>query len=249
MNTRTIVVGGLLFLPVGGTTWAQTAPPQTRGFVSVNGGYQATANNFHDGATFRRNAEDARFDTDYTVKAGPAFDVAGGAVPWRHLGIGVGVSRFSLATPTHLTGSIPHPFFFNRPRTVGGDVGGLKREELAVHVQARLVADIGRRIQLMIFGGPSFFQLKQDVVTDFTYADDYPYDEASYRSANSGTQTASKIGINAGGDFAFFFTRQLGVGALVQFAGTTMPLHSASGGTADVKVGGVQAGAGLRLRF
>ena len=249
MSARIIAFGGLLLLSLGGPAWSQTVAPQTRGFVSVNGGYQTTANNFRDGAIYRRNAEDGRFDTTYTVKAGPTFDVAGGGIVWRRLGIGVGVSRFTLATPTHLAGSIPHPFFFNLPRAVSADVGGLKREELAVHVQARAIVPAGQHVQVMLFGGPSFFQVKQDVVTDFTYTDSYPYDEASFRSATSSTQTKSKIGFNAGGDFAFFFTRQVGVGAAVQFSGTTIPLTSAGGGAADVKVGGVQAGGGLRLRF
>ena len=238
------------------TAWillcAQSAMAQTnldsRGFVIVNGGYQLTANDFTDGATRRENAEDGRFDSTYGVKGGPSLDVAGGAVLWRRLGVGVGFSRFSVATPSTVTASIPHPFFFNRARAVNGDATDLKREEVAIHVQMRAVVPIGARFQAMVFGGPSFFRVKQGMVTDVTYTDSYPYDVATFRGATTTAGSASKMGFNGGGDLAFFFTRQIGLGTTVQFAGTTVEMP-ATGGPRDIKVGGVKAGGGLRLRF
>jgi hypothetical protein len=59
----------------------------------------------------------------------------------------------------------------------------------------------------------------------------------------------NKVGFNAGGDVAFIFSRQVGFGFTAQFAGATVDLPSAFGGTTDVKAGGMQAGGGLRLRF
>lgn len=230
---------------------AQGAAAQgtTKMFVVVNGAYQLAANDFSDGAARRENAEDGRLDTSYVVKAGPVFDIAGGAIVWRQVGVGVGVSRFSTSTPASIKGTVPHPFFFNRVRSVSGDVQGLMREELAIHVQARGVFQAGPRLQVMVFGGPSFFKVKQGVVTDFAISESYPYDDATFRAATTTNGDASKIGFNAGGDVAFFFARQIGVGATVQFAGTTMALPAAGGATQDVKVGGGKAGGGLRLRF
>jgi len=183
------------------------------------------------------------------VKGGQTFDASGGGVLWRRLGVGVGVSRFSVVTPGSLRASIPHPFFFNQARAVSGDVADLKREELAVHVQARGIFPVGTRVQVMVFGGPSFFQVEQGVVTDYTYSESYPYDDASFSSATTTTASVSKMGFNAGGDVAFFFTRQVGVGATVQFSGVTVKLPGVLGSTQEVKVGGGQAGVGLRLRF
>ena len=159
------------------------------------------------------------------------------------------MSRFSVATPASLSATIPHPFFFNRPRSVSGEAAGLKREELAIHIQAGGVFPIGARFQVMVFGGPSFFQVTQGVVTDLTYSDSYPYDTASFRSAVTTSEKQNKIGFNAGGDVAFFFTRQIGVGFTAKFAGSNIDLPSAGGGTTPVKAGGMQAGGGLRLRF
>jgi hypothetical protein len=221
----------------------------TKIFVAVNGAYQLTANDFSDGATRRENAEDGRLDTTYGVKAGPAIDAAGGARVWRNLGVGVGVTRFTVATPTTLTGTVPHPFFFNRLRPVSGEATGLTREELAIHIQVRGVFPVSPRIQVMVFVGPSFFRVKQGVVTDFTYRDSYPYDEATFGSAVTSAASVSKMGFGGGGDVAFFFTRQVGVGGTLQFAGTTVEVPAVGDAMREIKVGGAKAGGGLRLRF
>jgi hypothetical protein len=180
--------------------------------VSVNGMYQINSNDFQDTATFRENAEDGQFSTDYDVKGGPAFDIAGGATLWRQLGLGVGVSYFSRSTGASLNASVPHPFFFDLARSVNGTVADLSRKELGVHVQARGIFPVTPRLLVMVFGGPSFFQVTQGVATDFTYLDSYPYDSASFETAVTTTAKKNKVGFNAGGDVAFFFTRQVGVG-------------------------------------
>ncbi len=236
----------------GGSLSAQTVtsqPPRFHGFVVVNGGYQLASNDFADGATRRQYAEDGRIDTSYKVKAGPALDIAGGAHVWKQLGVSVGVSRFSTSTPATLTGTVPHPFFFNRLRSVSGSVSGLKREELAVHVQGRGILQLSQRFEVMVFGGPSFFQVKQAVVADFTISESYPYDDATFQSATTSEPKASRIGFNAGGDVAFFFSRQVGVGATAQYAGTTVEVAAAGGSKRELKVGGGKVGFGLRLRF
>jgi len=227
-----------------------SAQTLSRGWISVNGGYQASTNDFSDGSDFDANAETGRFDSDYTVEAGPTFDVAGGATIAGAFGVGVGVTRYSRSTPAAFTASIPHPFFFSTPRSVAGDVGGATREELAVHIQARGVFPVGDRLQVMVFGGPSFFQVKQGMVTDFDFAESYPYDTATFSSGTITEAKESKMGVNVGGDVGVFFTRQVGVGFLVQYSAATVALPSATtDATAEVKVGGLQAGFGLRLRF
>lgn len=227
---------------------AQPAPVRTRGFVVVNGGYQTTGSDFATTSTLRANAEDGRVTNDYEVKGGPTFDVGGGIPVWRRLAIGVGVTRFSRSATSALSGSVPHPLYFNRPRTVTGNVIGLDRDELAVHVQAQAIAPIGQRLQVTVFGGPSFFHLNQDLVTDFTWSETYPFDEASFSAANRTGASGSSIGFNAGADVAYFFTQRVGIGGVLQFSHASVGLDSA-GGREDVKTGGVNIGGGLRLRF
>ena len=219
------------------------------GFLAAGGGYQLTSNNVHDAKTFIENAEQARLSTDYTVQKGPAFDVNGGGIVASHLALGAGVTRFSRSTPSTLSGSSPHPFFFSQPRAFSGSVDSLMREELAVHVLVGGVFPAGDRVQVMVSGGPSFFQVKQDVVTGYTLNEAYPYDQATFKNAVTTSAKDSKIGFNAGGDVAVFFSRQVGVGLSAKFAQAKVDLPSASGSTTEVKVGGFQTGGGLRVRF
>lgn len=249
--TRTLHTTLILFitaLVLAPSAFAQQGTFLGRGFIVVNGGYQMSSHDFEKTATLRANVEDGSFTTDYEVKGGPTFDVAGGATLWRLLAVGVGVTRFSRSTPSTLSGLVPHPFFFNRPRSVTSAVAGMEREEFAVHLQARAIVPIGSRLQVMAFGGPSFFQVKQGMVTTFTWAESYPFDDASFGSATTVSAKGSKVGFNAGVDLAFFFSRQVGVGGTIQFSGATVEIDGA-GAIQEVKVGGARAGGGLRLRF
>ena len=234
-----------------GQTAKPTRPaPIDRMYISVNGAFQTSGGDFGETVTFRENAEDGRFTTDYEVKSGPALNISVGATLWRNIGAGVGVTRYSKNTPTTFSASVPHPFFFNRARTVDGEIPGIEREELAVHVQARATFVPTQRIQAVVFGGPSFFSVKQDVVSDFEINEMYPYDTATFGRGIATEVDESKIGFNVGADVGYFFTRQVGVGGSVQWAGTTIDAPASGGtGTFDIKAGGFQAGGGLRLRF
>ena len=223
--------------------------PILPGFLDVNGTYQSNTTDFQQQGSFALNAEQAGFQTSYTVDRGPSFDIGGGGLITDHLGVGAAVTRFSRSTPSTLVGSVPHPFFFNQPRQVSGVIPGLKREELALHAQVRAVLPVNRHFRVMAFGGPSLFRVTQDVVTDFTVAESYPYDQAAFRSADTTRAKKTRLGFNAGGDASFFFTRRVGVGFTVMFTRAELSLPAANDNTVDVTAGGLQTGAGLRLRF
>jgi len=233
----------------GAQTPASARPAPPRGFLSVGVGYQATANDFRDSTTFPLNAETANLGTDYAVSAGPTFDVAGGAAIWRNLAVSVGVTRYSTDTDANLSASLPHPFFFNQNRTINETVTGLSRSELAIHLQARGLLPVRPNVLVMLFGGPSFFNVKQDAVTDITYADVFPYDEVTFQAPVATDASERTTGFNVGADVSVFFSRQVGVGFGAMFARASVDLPGLRGGTVTVDAGGLQAGGGLRLRF
>lgn len=222
---------------------------QARVFINVNGDYQATSSDFHDTIGIRRHVEDGTIDADYGIEAAPAFDVGGGARLWRNLAVGVGVSRFSKASAARVTAKIPHPFFFNRAREISGESPALKREETVVHVQAVFLVPAGARFQVAVFGGPSFFTVKQNLVTNVEFSESYPFDTASFVRAETEGHSESKVGFNTGADVAYMFHRNIGVGAVVRFSRASIDVKSADGKQFSVEVGGAQVGGGLRLRF
>lgn len=232
----------------------RNAPPSRRPsvinekvFFSAGLLFQLTSNDFDDTFTFRRNAENGRLDTAYDVGGGLAFDASGSYLVWKQLAVGVGLTLFSTSTPTTINAQVPHPFFFNTPRSVTGNFDG-DRSETAVHIQAKWLVPVNPKMLVTIFGGPSFFSVKQDIVNDFEYSESYPFDTATFSRAIAASQSESAVGVNVGGDVAYFLTPNVGVGGSVQYSGATVQMTVPSG-TTDVKAGGLQAGGGLRLRF
>ena len=231
------------------TPGGAAASAANRVFVAVSGTFQMTSNDFSDSFTFPTNAEEGRADTDYTLDGGIAFDIAGGYLFSGRFGFGVGFTRFSRDTPAAVSGTIPHPFFFDQPRSFAGTVEDLKREESAVELQARFALAAGPRLQIMLFGGPSFFTVRQGLVEEIEYSEAYPYDEVTFDGAVTSTVEESAVGVHVGADVAYFFTRHIGVGGGVKYARATVELPSAGSGTIEVKAGGLHVGGGLRLRF
>lgn len=226
---------------------ASPAFAQSRFFVSVNGAWQATANDFEDSSTMTVNAEEGEQSLDYRVKAAPTFDVSGGMRLNARFTVGAGVSRFSVSTPAHFTASVPHPFFFNRDRTVEADFDNADRQELAVHAQVRWLMPLGDRLELALSAGPSFFKVRQQFPLP-NYGEAYPYDTLEVVSVVAEISSGSTVGFNVGGDVSYFFARNVGVGGLVQFSGATLDMD-VEDRDVTVKAGGLRVGAGIRVRF
>ena len=221
---------------------AQTAWTD-RGYVS--GWYQPTSRGFSDIVRPIDFAEASVIDTSYKTNAMPGFDAGGGVRVWRNLAVGPDVSRFSKNTGAAVSAQVPHPFFFNRARTVSGDASGLTRDETAVHVQAVWMLPLRDRWQLALAGGPSWFAVGQDLVSDVTVTQTDPYDTATFASATSVHRTHSEIGLNAGADLSYRLRPHVGLGIGVTFSHASVPLDN----SVSVDAGGAHVGGDLRFRF
>jgi hypothetical protein len=227
------------------------APPTVlqRGYFSVNAGYQGTTNNFTNTWSFPYDLETTSVTASYSMKPGVLIDVAGGVRLWRDLSIGAAVSRYDRSDFASLSASVPHPFFYNQPRSFQGTSPGPKRTETAAHLQAMWTFAAGSKIQVGVSGGPTFFTVRQTFISAVSFAEVYPYDTISISNTSTGTQSASKATFNVGGDLTCLIYKQIGVGGMVRFSGVTVGFKAADGSTLLVKAGGLQVGAGLRVRF
>jgi hypothetical protein len=235
-------LAGTLLLPAA-------AGAQTGGWVGFNGATQATATTFTDNVGFIEFHEDADFDADYAVGTGAVFDGGAGVRLANGIGFGVAVSRFERLDPVSLDARIPHPFFFDRPRSLAGSEPDLTRLETAVHVEVRWFQSVSDTVELAVFGGPTLFNVRQDLVSAIGYDHAYPYDEASLASATTAAASASTIGFHAGADVGFFFSETVGLGALIRYSGGSVDLPGEGEGTVAIDTGGFHVGGGLRLRF
>ena len=223
-----------------------------RGALSINGGLQTATSDFSESVRFGHDLfgpEQGTLDTRYPGSDDALFDIGGSVRVWRNLAVGANVSWLTRESDADVAGQLPHPFWFDRPRSVSGTAPGLARTETAVHLQALWVIPVGRSFAFTLFGGPTWFNATQDLASDITFDQAYPFDVATYSGANMGERSASAIGAHAGADVAYYFSDRIGVGGMVRFSRGSVKLDSADGGTVASDVGGVHTCGGLRIRF
>lgn len=227
-----------------------TAQLQTpRGIASFNAGWQSPDRQFDDSFTFQQYLENATVDVDHKVKSGPVYEGGLGVRLWRALGVGVAFSKYTDTSTAKVTGSIPHPFFFGRGRSMEGDAAGIERDETSVHAQVLAFVPAGRRMLVVLSAGPSFVTLRQGLVTRVHYDESYPFDTATFRTADTTSENERRTGFNAGADIVFRFGNTFGIGALIRYTQATIDLSPAEGRTISVDAGGLQAGVGMRVIF
>jgi hypothetical protein len=245
MKRRLTLLAVLIATCTATDVLGQSTPWTDRVYVNASGWYQAAPTTFTQVVNPIDFVERSVIDTSYQIRSGAGFDVGGGVRVWRNLGVGLDVSRFTRAGGGSVTAQVPHPFFFNRLRPVTGDTSGLEREEIGAHVQVLWMIPITPRWQIGLSGGPSWFNVGQDVVQTLSITQSYPYDTATFAGVTSARRTGSRIGFNAGGDIAYMFKPRVGVGITAGFSRANVPLDD----TVTIRAGGAHAGGGIRLRF
>lgn len=232
---------------------APTGPPAARFSVSLGAGAQASSSAFGDTAWFPMNDETTTYRGVYSTPRASALDVSIGVRLSRSAVLGVAYWRSTPLPTASIAATVPHPLDYRAPRpaSAGGFAAG--RLENDLHLQAALVMPVSRRADLSIFGGPSLFFLRQDLVTlDVgSFRDTYPFDTVNMTGSYH-TVRRSKMGVggNVGFDLSVMVWRYFGVGATARYARGSLELPATMDGYATlVKVGGVQASGGLRLRF
>ena len=229
---------------------AQTSGKWTdTGYLHVDGGVQTATPGFTSNVTFKLYREDGTFTATYRFSGAALIAGRGGVRVWRNLGLGVGVSRAGLAGEADISARLPHPFHFNQFRNVSGTATGLKREETMVSAELSWLLRPTRALDVMLFAGPAYFTTRQDMATLPRYTETYPFVEATFIGVESQAVSETGVGFTAGLDLSYLINKHMGLGSLVRFSRATATFSPAARSASNVTLGGVQASAGLRLRF
>jgi hypothetical protein len=227
---------------------AQALAQSPRIVVAVNGAVQSSAPALSDRFEFDSSVETAIVDLTYPARAAVLIDAGIGVRVWRRIGVGLAVSRATRRGAAEVDARLPHPLLFAQPRTVAGSQPGLDTTETAAHLQLLYAIEATPGVTLVLSGGPSVMQVRQELVTDVKYSETYPFDEAAFTSAGTRRSSASATGFNAGADVRWMFAPSVGIGVLVRYSRARVDLDGADR-SLGVRGGGVQAGVGLRLAF
>ncbi len=228
---------------------ASAQPSGTHGVVlSIGAGAQVASDSMSDRFEFERNVETASADVKYPSKPGVLVDGGLGFRFWKNLGAGVAVSYVSRNGAADVDARIPHPFVFQRPRTVSGKQGSVSGTETAVHAQLQYTMAATPRVEIVLSAGPSWFNVSQELVNEVQYSETYPYDEATFLGASTKRASASAAGANAGIDIRWMFSRSVGIGGLVRFTRAKISLD-VDDRHVSMNAGGIQTGVGIRVGF
>ena len=229
-----------------GGTWAD------RGYFNVGWGVESGSSTMTDTRSSIIYEEAATVTTASTFTSGSLFDVGFGLRVWKNLTVGVGYHQEQDDTDGTITGSVPSPVFFNRPRTLNDTVPGLDRKDQATHLNIGWVLPFSSKMDVMVYGGPSFFRVNQEVVSALTIGEQGGAFTTVVAQPTITERKKSVTGYNAGVDATYIVwsndSIRVGAGACVRFtqASTDIDMLNSAQPT---DVGGVQFGFGARLRF
>ena len=222
-----------------------------RGFISISGGGQVGDRQFEANLAVPKLDETAEFETDHALSGGGILDVAGGLRVWRSLAVGVGFSVLRSSDGISGAGTVPNPLFFDSPRSVTFTETGLKHREVGIHVSVIYMIPVSERFMVSLFGGPTIFCLRQDLVTDVELGPelDAPlFETVSVASVTTSSTDETGVGGHIGFDVTFLLNNQLGAGEFFRYTGGSVDLPTGNTMT-SIDVGGAQVGGGLRLFF
>lgn len=246
----TLMVCGLM--AGAATVSAQSREWTDRGYANINLGFQGSPGDIEAARTFTIYQESGLVGVNSEVDGGPFFDLSAGARVWKNMSVGLGWHRVSSNSDATVAGRVPHPLFFDRPREFSTAVSGLERSESALHLSFGYMVPLNDKIDVHIFGGPSFFWLSQDVVADVQIGEAGAPFTSVVVSPVVTEREEKPVGGHIGADFTYRFYEtgrmKLGAGAFLRYAGASADLVVVDQ-TVSSDVGGFQFGFGLRTRF
>jgi hypothetical protein len=223
--------------------------PPRRAFASIGGGYQAETLHFENTVSFTEFVEQGSRKLTYSTQRRPLFDVGGGVEIVPGLFIAAAASRYTGFSDVAIDEQIPHPLFFGQMRTLTAEAKDLPRDETALHIQAAGLVRVNKRMHMVLAAGPSLFKLKQGLVTDVKYNQEYPYDVVTFQGIVSAVQEKTAAGFNAQLNVVTMVGRHVGVDGFARFSHATMTFTDAKSVAFTAPAGGLQLGVGLRAEF
>jgi hypothetical protein len=231
---------------------AAAQPEDTRFLLSLSGAFEPGSESFADDGTFTLYDEAGRLTVASEVSTGAIIDLGVGVRVSGPFTLGLGVHRGASADTVSVSGQAPHPAFFNRPRPFSLEIDDVKRIEQAVHFSVGALVPLGEKLDVHIYGGPSQFRFSQQVVSTVTITEA----SGAFTSVNATAGIEARKKNTWGGHIAADFTYPIveldnavfRLGAFIRYAQASSDFLVVNN-TVSTKVGGMQYGAGLRVRF
>lgn len=230
----------------------------SRAFANVNFGFQSQSQDVSQAGQFPLYDETGTFEASHSLEGGAFFDIGGGYEILRNISIGASFTQRSKSTrDATVTARVPHPVFFDTLRDASGIASGLEHTERAFHFAAIWHMPVTVEFEVMLFAGPSFFNVKDELIESVTTSEvGGDFSQVNLDTIAVSTQKHTAAGFNLGIDTRYMFNRNVsfirnvGVGAMLRYTHGSVTLTSPTGGD-DIKTdaGGLEIAGGLRFKF
>ena len=227
-----------------------------RTFVTIDVPFQPLNNDFSESLSFAdtlRKSESVTFVAGYESTRGALFDVGAGIRLANRVGVGVTTSWFQHSGSGTFDLKVPNPLVANKPLDLTGTVSGLKRNELGIHIQALYAVALAKRARVLLAGGPSIFQTKQDLVRSIEFDTLPGFTSLKFDQALITEVKKTVVGFNVSADITWALASHLGVGTVTRYSRAKLTLdpgaESAVSRAIEIHAGGLQIGGGIRLLF
>ena len=184
---------------------------------------------------------------------GALFDVGAGVRLASHIGVGFTTSWFQHSGSGAFDLKVPNPLVANKPHDLTGTVSGLKRNDLGIHLQALYAVALGKSARVLLAGGLSIFQTKQDLLRSIEFDTLPGFTSLKFDQALITEVKKTVVGFNVGADITWALASHLGVGTVTRYSRAKLTLdpgaESAVSRAIELHAGGLQIGGGIRLLF
>jgi hypothetical protein len=193
--------------------------------------------------------ETAELEARYEAGPGPALEAALGVRVLPRFGVRAAFGWSQRDTNARFVAHTPHPFHFERPRSLEGEASGLQYRELATYFDVEWRPLVGR-VELAVFGGVCLVRVEADYVERVEYDEEYPYDEVSFRRTVTGrAQPDAAVGWSAGAAVSHALGPRLRLAVEARYTQAQVELDLTGGEPAPVDAGGLKLIAALRVGF
>ena len=230
--------------PVSGIT-GQAPQGESRIELGLAFAQSLGSSTFSGTQTIRDYAEDGSLRSSYDVGKAPGggFDIQYNVSS--KFGVRLGAQTFSRKSTGTFEASVPHPFFFSRPRAVRGTVADLGFSETGLSLTAVYRGGSGKW-KFNLEGGPAYFNVNATLAERITLGEVYPYDTVTFGGITSTKKKVSPIGFAVGLELGRELSSAVSVVAQGRFTQGSGDIDL-NGQKLSIKAGGAQARIGLRI--
>lgn len=249
-----------------------------RGMVTFAAGVQTESPVFGYNYSAQLWDRNARASLDTPGRNGASFEIGGAVRLAQNFGVGMAYSRYNKERTATLKATVPSPVPGGNESTAVRQIP-LQRDEEAIHLQLMYRIPVVKRLQVGVFGGPTYFRCLDDAVPGFGLDGDLTYNygpgdfdpnnytwTVRFREVAQAIHKDTAWGYNGGADITYMASRRVGVGVAMRYSrashtsenpfSDTTSLSSEgvwggqkSAGVFTMKHGGMQWSGGISFRF